>query len=77
MEAWGVSRLVTALNATLRSRSLNLAVITPYNAHKELIKKHLRTLQDPYVKLLFKLSRMLTSTHFGPHSLYTFSNQVL
>lgn len=46
MEAWGVCRLVAALDALLRPRKLNLAVITPYNAHKELIKKHLRTLQQ-------------------------------
>ncbi|KAJ8713537.1 hypothetical protein PYW07_013907 [Mythimna separata] len=45
MEAWGVSRLVLALHAALRPRGLRLAVITPYNAHKDLIKRHLRNLQ--------------------------------
>uniref|UniRef100_A0A2A4JSD2 FHA domain-containing protein n=1 Tax=Heliothis virescens TaxID=7102 RepID=A0A2A4JSD2_HELVI len=45
MEAWGVSRLVAALLQRLRPRRLRLAVITPYNAHKDLIKKHLRMLQ--------------------------------
>ncbi|KAL0871871.1 hypothetical protein ABMA27_004333 [Loxostege sticticalis] len=47
MEAWGVSRLVVALGAGLRARGLSLAVITPYNAHKELIKKNLKMLIDP------------------------------
>ncbi|XP_026325144.1 helicase sen1 isoform X2 [Hyposmocoma kahamanoa] len=47
MEAWGVSRLVTALNSLLRPRGLSLAVVTPYNAHKELIKRNLKLLQDP------------------------------
>ncbi|XP_063828259.1 uncharacterized protein LOC135077633 [Ostrinia nubilalis] len=46
-EAWGVSRLVAALGAGLRARGLSLAVITPYNAQKELIKKCLRTLLEP------------------------------
>nr|XP_049706781.1 probable helicase senataxin [Helicoverpa armigera]XP_049706782.1 probable helicase senataxin [Helicoverpa armigera] len=45
LEAWGVSRLVAALLPRLRARRLRLAVITPYNAHKDLIKRHLRTLQ--------------------------------
>ncbi|KAJ8716059.1 hypothetical protein PYW08_013344 [Mythimna loreyi] len=45
MEAWGVSRLVLALHAALRTAGLRLAVITPYNAHKDLIKRHLRNLQ--------------------------------
>ncbi|PZC74450.1 hypothetical protein B5X24_HaOG207853 [Helicoverpa armigera] len=45
LEAWGVSRLVAALLRRLRARRLRLAVITPYNAHKDLIKRHLRTLQ--------------------------------
>ncbi|XP_049873921.1 uncharacterized protein LOC126372288 isoform X2 [Pectinophora gossypiella] len=47
MEAWGVSRVVIALSCVLRPHNLSLAVITPYNAHKELIKKNLRCLQDP------------------------------
>lgn len=44
MEACGVVRLVAALGARLRARGLDLAVITPYHAQKELIKKHLKTL---------------------------------
>ncbi|CAB3251727.1 unnamed protein product [Arctia plantaginis] len=54
MEAWGVTRLVMALDIFLRPLRLNLAVITPYNAHKDLIKKHLQTLHnqgDPQVEV--------------------------
>ncbi|KAM3966246.1 putative helicase senataxin [Aphomia sociella] len=47
MEAWAVSRLVVAITSLLRGLNLSLAVITPYNAHKELIKKNLRILQNP------------------------------
>lgn len=47
MEAWGVSRLVTAVYDLVRPHRLSLAVITPYNAHKELIKRYLKMLQDP------------------------------
>ncbi|KAJ2943741.1 hypothetical protein O0L34_g16869 [Tuta absoluta] len=46
MEAWGVARLVLALDALLKPLKLSLAVITPYNAHKDLIKRNLRLLQD-------------------------------
>ncbi|XP_075978905.1 putative helicase senataxin [Anticarsia gemmatalis] len=46
MEAWGVTRLVLALDSMLRPLNLNLAVITPYNAHKELIKKLIKTLHS-------------------------------
>ncbi|KAJ0178236.1 hypothetical protein K1T71_006059 [Dendrolimus kikuchii] len=46
-EAWGVSRLVLALSKILRPLNLNMAVITPYNAHKDLIKKNIRNLQEP------------------------------
>lgn len=46
MEAWGVTRLAMALDSLLRPLKLNLAVITPYAAHKELIKKHLKTLNN-------------------------------
>ncbi|XP_059053854.1 uncharacterized protein LOC131848113 [Achroia grisella] len=54
MEAWAVSRLVVALNSLLRGLNLSLAVITPYNAHKDLIKKNIRILQnssEPHVEV--------------------------
>ncbi|XP_052754887.1 uncharacterized protein LOC113521371 [Galleria mellonella] len=54
MEAWAVSRLVVALNTLLRGMNLSLAVITPYNAHKELIKKNIKMLQnasEPHVEV--------------------------
>ncbi|CAH0694089.1 unnamed protein product [Spodoptera exigua] len=44
MEAWGVTRLVLALSLALRPAALRIAVITPYNGHKDLIKRHLKTL---------------------------------
>ncbi|XP_022830083.1 probable helicase senataxin [Spodoptera litura] len=44
MEAWGVTRLVLALSQALRSAGMRIAVITPYNGHKDLIKRHLKTL---------------------------------
>ncbi|CAG9793920.1 unnamed protein product [Diatraea saccharalis] len=47
MEAWGVSRLVAALSGAVRTRGLSIAVITPYNAHKELIKRNIRQLLNP------------------------------
>ncbi|KAI5645356.1 AAA domain-containing protein [Phthorimaea operculella] len=46
MEAWGVARIVVALDALIKPLKLSLAVITPYNAHKDLIKRNLRLLQD-------------------------------
>ncbi|KAL4711984.1 hypothetical protein ACJJTC_003651 [Scirpophaga incertulas] len=45
-EAWAVSRVAAALAGRLRPRGLSLAVITPYNAQKDLIKKCLRILSD-------------------------------
>lgn len=67
MEAWGVSRLVVALGAGLRARGLSLAVITPYNAHKELIKKNLKMLIDPYVSDgLFVFICIFLSKFSGP-----------
>ncbi|RVE47408.1 hypothetical protein evm_007918 [Chilo suppressalis] len=47
MESWGVARLVAALSGSVRARGLSLAVITPYNAHKDLIKRNLRQLLEP------------------------------
>ncbi|XP_038223624.1 probable helicase senataxin [Zerene cesonia] len=44
MEAAGVSRLAAALGGAARARGLSLAVITPYAAHRDLIKKLLRQL---------------------------------
>ncbi|XP_045495900.1 probable helicase senataxin [Colias croceus] len=44
MEAVGVSRLAAALSVLTRARSLSLAVITPYAAHRDLIKKFMRQL---------------------------------
>lgn len=46
MEAWGVTRLAVALREVARRLGLNMAVITPYNAHKELIKRNLKALQQ-------------------------------
>ncbi|KAI8426195.1 hypothetical protein MSG28_005125 [Choristoneura fumiferana] len=46
MEAWGVARLVVALYEVTRRMELSLAVITPYNAQKELIKRNLRAIQN-------------------------------
>ncbi|XP_063363245.1 uncharacterized protein LOC134652023 [Cydia amplana] len=46
MEAWGVSRLAIALSEVARRLNLNMAIITPYNAHKELIKRNLKALQQ-------------------------------
>lgn len=47
MEAWGVARLVIALSGLVRAHGMSLAVITPYNAHKDLIRKNLKMLQEP------------------------------
>ncbi|XP_050549253.1 uncharacterized protein LOC118272498 [Spodoptera frugiperda] len=44
MEAWGVTRLVLALSQALRPAAMSIAVITPYNGHKDLIKRHLKAL---------------------------------
>ncbi|XP_063535116.1 uncharacterized protein LOC134745105 [Cydia strobilella] len=46
MEAWGVTRLAIALREVARRLNLNMAIITPYNAHKELIKRNLKALQQ-------------------------------
>ncbi|CAG4947293.1 unnamed protein product [Parnassius apollo] len=46
MEAWGVARLAAALAATLRTRGLSLAVITPYTAQRDLVRRNLRMLSD-------------------------------
>ncbi|XP_063382539.1 uncharacterized protein LOC134668959 [Cydia fagiglandana] len=46
MEAWGVTRLALALREVARRLDLNMAIITPYNAHKELIKRNLKALQQ-------------------------------
>lgn len=43
-EAWGVARLAGALAGATRDRGLSLAIITPYNAQKDLIKENLRKL---------------------------------
>ncbi|CAK1586089.1 unnamed protein product [Parnassius mnemosyne] len=46
MEAWGVARLAAALDAILRTRGLSLAVITPYSAHRDLVRRNLRMISD-------------------------------
>ncbi|XP_046968715.1 helicase sen1 [Vanessa cardui] len=47
MEAWGVARVAAALAGGVRARRLSLAVITPYSAHRDLLRSCLRALQDP------------------------------
>ncbi|XP_047993336.1 regulator of nonsense transcripts 1 homolog [Leguminivora glycinivorella] len=52
MEAWGVTRLAIALREVARRLNLNMAIITPYNAHKELIKRNLKALQQDQTELV-------------------------
>ncbi|XP_045766874.1 probable helicase senataxin isoform X2 [Maniola jurtina] len=47
MEAWGVARLAAALARQARARHLSLAVITPYSAHRDLLRDYLRHLHAP------------------------------
>ncbi|XP_050351478.1 uncharacterized protein LOC126774158 [Nymphalis io] len=47
MEAWGVARVAAALAGVVRALKLSLAVITPYSAHRDLLRSCLRALQDP------------------------------
>ncbi|CAH2039510.1 unnamed protein product, partial [Iphiclides podalirius] len=47
VEAWGVARLAAAIGAETRARGRSLAVITPYSAHRDLLRRNLRLLQDP------------------------------
>lgn len=44
MEACAVSRLARALAGGARARGLSLAVLTPYAAHRDLVRRHLRHL---------------------------------
>ncbi|XP_068618185.1 uncharacterized protein Setx isoform X2 [Battus philenor] len=46
MEAWGVARLAAALSSMLRPKNLSLAVITPYSAHRDMVRRNLRLLND-------------------------------
>ncbi|KAG6444839.1 helicase sen1 isoform X2 [Manduca sexta] len=46
LEAMGVARLALALSAGARAQRLSLAVVTPYHAHKDLIRKNLAALHQ-------------------------------
>lgn len=52
MEAWGVSRLAVAIQKLTKAEDMTLAIITPYNAQKNLIKRILLKLQGPDAKAI-------------------------
>lgn len=69
-EAWGVARVAAAMAREARARRLALAVLTPYGAHRDLLRDCLRRLQGQSVSHGYPTQHENSDTHTSKHDAF-------